>query len=127
MAFVVWRANTYMCIAFSLWDQKKDIQRRSQSCGGRVVEIKSNLFSGTHCRLSPCTSRKHSVIFCQLSLCAIPNRALKIFFFLFSLGCALNPTSNNGPSSSWGKKKKKIRASSDCLCVVRVSGSFQKR
>lgn len=65
-------------------------------------------------------------ILSALSLCNTKPGS-QDFFFLFSLGCALNPTSNNGPSSSWGKKKKKNRASSDCLCVVRVSGSFQKR
>lgn len=95
---------------------------------GVVVGIKSNLFSGTHHRLLPCTSRKHAIIFCQLSLCAILNRALRIFFpFLFGL-CT------ESYFKQWAeqflkekKKKKEIRASTDCLCVVRVSGSFQKR
>lgn len=73
---------------------------------GMVVGIKSNLFSGTHRRLSPCTSRKHAIIFCQLSLCAILNRALRIFFpFLF--GLCTESHFKQWPEQVLRKKKKK--------------------
>lgn len=74
--------------------------------GGVVVEIKSNLFSGTHRRLSPGTSRKHAIIFCQLSPCAIPSRALKIFF-PFSLWAVHWIPLQTMARAILGKKKKK--------------------
>lgn len=119
-----------MYIAFSLWDQKKDIQRLSQSWEGSggvgSVEIKSNLFSGTHCRLSPCTSRKHAIIFCQLSLCAIPNRAPKIFFFFFSLWAVhWIPLQTIGRAVL--EKKKRIFVLRVIACVLWESPDHLKR
>lgn len=121
LAFLVWRANTYMYIAFSLWDQKKDVQRRSQSFS---EEKKKNLCRehtmGSHHALLENTT----IIFCQLFPYAIPSRAPKIFFSLFSLGCALIPTSNNGPNSAFKKGRFVLGV---IACVMRVAVTFQRR
>lgn len=110
-----------MYIAFSLWDQKKDVQRRSQSFS---EEKKKNLCRehtmGSHHALLENTT----IIFCQLFPYAIPSRAPKIFFSLFSLGCALIPTSNNGPNSAFKKGRFVLGV---IACVMRVAVTFQRR
>lgn len=118
--------QTHMYIAFSLWDQKKDVQRRSQSFRGKKKEKKkkNTSLSGTHHGLSSRTSRKHTIIFCQFFPYAIPSRAPKIFFSLFSSGCALIPTSNNGPSSAFKKGRFVLGV---IACVMRVAVTFQTR
>lgn len=49
---------------------------------------------------------------------------LRFFFSLFSLGCALIPTSNNGPNSAFKKGRFVLGV---IACVMRVAVTFQRR
>lgn len=119
--------QTHICILHSLCGIKRKTYKGDHNLLGekKGKEKKKNTsLSGTHHGLSSRTSRKHTIIFCQFFPYAIPSRAPKIFFSLFASGCALIPTSNNGPSSAFKKGRFVLGV---IACVMRVAVTFQTR